>query len=165
MKKMMSWKWTHNQFNFYWNNECSEGVKKRKHYVKYSSIYKIKEIERFIFTWKIANKRLYTKQKFWNFARRLIWMPRIKKNCHIWSNKSESKIIFLMNCWRCPRWLKTRRKTLTKNWQYSWKQNMNFDQWIFFGFIFDWPEWHFWRSVFVVDSLFSSHYKKKWLKL
>ena len=30
MKKTMSWKQTHNQFNFYWNNECNETIKKMK---------------------------------------------------------------------------------------------------------------------------------------
>ena len=30
VKKMMLWKRTHDQFNFYWNDECSEAVKKTK---------------------------------------------------------------------------------------------------------------------------------------
>ena len=42
---------------------------------------------------------------------------------------------------------------------------MIFGQWIFFDFIFDWFEWHFWRSVFDVDALFNNCYEKKIIKI
>ena len=58
-------------------------LKKWKNCVKYSLIYKMKKIEKFISTQTIANKRLYTKQKFWNFKKQLIWMSRIKRNCDV----------------------------------------------------------------------------------
>ena len=134
-----------------WKNDCNERWKKRchenehtinstsietmnaarllkkwKNCVKYSPIHKMKKIERLTFTRTITNRRSYTKQRFWNFGKRLIWMPRIKKNCEVWSDKPESKVMFWMNCWRCPRWLEACRKALTKNWQRSLKTKHGF---------------------------------------
>ena len=54
-------------------------LKKRKNYVKYSSIHRMKKIEKFIFMWMITNRCSYTKWKFWNFAKQLIRISR-KKN-------------------------------------------------------------------------------------
>ena len=84
----------------------------------------------------ITNQKLYAKQKFWNFEKQLIQMSWIKKNCHVWSNKSKSKIMFLMNCWKCSHWLKTRRKMLTKNWQHFLKTKYDFWLMNFFQFRF-----------------------------
>ena len=63
-EKKMSWKRIHDQFNSYWNDECSETIKKSKNYVKYSLIHKMKKIQKLIFMRMIANKKSYTKQKF-----------------------------------------------------------------------------------------------------
>ena len=82
----------------------------------------------------ITNRKSYAKQKFWNFKKQLIQMPQIKKNCDAWSNKLKSKIMFWMNCWKCPRWLKTCKKILTKNWQHFLKTKHDFWSINFFRF-------------------------------
>ena len=53
-------------------------------------------------------------------------MSQIKKICGVWLNKSKSKIIFWMNCWKCSHWLKARKKTLTINWQHFLKTKHGF---------------------------------------
>ena len=107
-----------NDCNKWWKKQCHENnhiinsffietmnatkwLKKQKNCVEYSLIYKIKKIEKFIFTWITANRKSYTKKKFWNFKKQLIQMSRIKKNCDAWSNKSKSKIMFWINYWKC----------------------------------------------------------------
>ena len=115
VKKTMLWKWIHDQFNFYWNDECSEAVKKTKKLRQIFINSQNEKTEKFISVWTITNKRSYVKQKFWNFTKQLIRMLQIKKICDVWSNESKPKIMFLMNCWKCSHWLKIRKKTLTKN--------------------------------------------------
>ena len=63
-------------------------------------------------------------------------MPQIKEHCGDWSNKSKLKIMFLMNYWKCPRWFKTRKKTLTENWWYFLKTKYDFWLMNFFRFYF-----------------------------
>ena len=111
-------------------------LKKWKNCVKCSLIYKMKKIEKFIFMRTTANKKSYRKRKFWNFTKRLIQLSWIKKNYDVWSNKSKSKINFLMNCRICPCWLNARRKVLMKNWQHSLKTKNDFWLMNFFWFHF-----------------------------
>ena len=142
-------------------------LKKRKNCVKYSSIHKIKKIERFIFTRMTANRRSYTKQKLWNFKKRLIRMPRIKKNCGVWSNKSELKVMFQMNCRRCPRWLEACREVLAKNWQHSLKTKHGFWSMNFFRLHLrltwaTFPAQRIWCWCTAQQSLWKRRWSKPW---
>ena len=42
---------------------------------------------------------------------------------------------------------------------------MIFHQWVFFGIISDWFEWHFWRDVFIISALLTNHYEKKMIEM
>ena len=89
---------------------AAKWLKKRKNCVARSSNRRMKRIERLTSTQTIANKRLYTRQKFWNFAEWLMWISRKKMNYDVWSNKSKLKVTYLMNYWRCSFWSEMHKK-------------------------------------------------------
>ena len=112
----------------------ARGLGRRESCVECSLIHKMKGIERLTSTRTIASRRSYAKRRFWNFKKRLIRMPRIKRNCDAWPNEPKSKVMFRMNCRKCPRWFKTCRKALTKNWQHFLKTKHGFWLMNFFRF-------------------------------
>ena len=126
VKKTMLWKWTHDQFNFYWSDECSEAVKKIK---KLCQIFIDSQNKR---NWKIffhandCKQKVIYETKILKFWKTINTNAANKKNCDIWLNESKSKVIFWMNCQKCPHWLKTRKKTFTKNWQHFLKTKHGF---------------------------------------
>ena len=91
-------------------------LKKMKNCVEYSLIYKIKKIEKIYFHANYFKQKVICKIKILKFHKTIHTNVK-KKICDVWSNKSKSKVMFLMNCWKHARWLKMRRKALIKNWQ------------------------------------------------
>ena len=86
---MMSWKWTHDKFNFYWNDECSETVKKTK---KLRQIFINSQNEK---NWKIYFHANNYKQKIIHKTKILKFWKTINTNV---ANKKK--------LWRLIRWIK-----------------------------------------------------------
>ena len=54
------------------------------------------------------------------------WKHHKRTIYNVWSNKSKLQIMFLMNCWKYPRWSKTHKTMMMKKWQIFLETKMRF---------------------------------------
>ena len=158
VKKMISWKQSHELFKSYWDKKCNKMVNTMKHICKtfmkfqckydwktYFKIYDVKQkiiqrVKTFEFR-KTIGENIENKKKLWIFTK---W---IKNKNHLF------KKLFKM-----PTLIKNTWKKKFQTNHYFQKQNVIFVWWVFFGIFKGGFVRHIWRMLFIDDWLFDDDY-------
>ena len=79
-----------------------------------------------LFSYKWLQTKDHTQNKNFKISQNDWYKCREKKFCDAWPNESRSKVMFLMNCQKCLRWLEMRKAALMKNWWHFLKTKYSF---------------------------------------